>query len=51
MEPMVESSTAEAKMILGGRYLEFTHTGSFGGMPFEGRAIEAYAAAHDGKRP
>jgi hypothetical protein len=43
MEPMIESSSAEAKMILGGRYLEFTHTGSFGGMPFESRAIEAYS--------
>ncbi len=43
MDPMVESSTAEVKAILGGRYLEWTHTGSFGGMPFEGRAIEAYS--------
>ena len=43
MEPMVDSSTAEGKMILGGRYLEFIHSGSFGGMPFEGRAIEAYS--------
>ena len=43
MEPMVESSTAEAQMVLGGRFLEFTHTGSYGGMPFEGRAIEGYS--------
>jgi hypothetical protein len=43
MEPMVETSKAEAKMILGGRFLEFTHKGSYGGMPFEGRAIEAYS--------
>jgi hypothetical protein len=43
MEPMVDSSTAEAEMILGGRYLEWTHTGSFSGMPYESRAIEAYS--------
>jgi hypothetical protein len=40
--PMVNESTAEAKWILGGRFLEWIHTGDFGGMPFEGRAIEGY---------
>jgi len=40
--PMVNSSTAEATFILGGRYLEWKHIGDFGGMPFEGRAIEGF---------
>ena len=39
---MVNESTAEAKWILGGRFLEWNHTGDFGGMPFEGKAIEGY---------
>ena len=43
VEPMKETSAAEAKIILGGRYLEWTHTGSFAGMPFEGRSIETYS--------
>jgi hypothetical protein len=40
--PMINQSSAEAKWILGGRFLEWTHTGDFGGMPFDGRAIEGY---------
>ena len=30
------------KMILGGRYQESTHTGEFGGMPFEGHSITGW---------
>jgi hypothetical protein len=41
-EPMLESSSLEASWILGGRFLEFRHTGNFMGMPFEGRAIEGF---------
>ncbi len=41
-EPMMETSTAEAEMIMGGRYLSWIHTGNFGDMPYEGMAIEAY---------
>ena len=39
-----EKSTAKAmnKMILGGRYQESTTTGSFNGMPFEGRSIVGF---------
>jgi hypothetical protein len=35
-------STCNNKMIMGGRYQESTHTGDFGGMPFEGRGTLAY---------
>jgi hypothetical protein len=41
--PMVNASTSEVKWMLGGRYLEWTHIGDFGGMPFEARAIEGYS--------
>lgn len=41
-EPMVEESVAEIAWILGGRFLEWKHTGHFAGMPFEGIAIEGY---------
>lgn len=41
-EPMVNEAHAEAKLIMDGRFLEWNHTGDFGGMPFEGRAIEGY---------
>jgi hypothetical protein len=40
--PMTEKATAEARMILGGRYLEWKHSGVFGGMPFAGRQMDAY---------
>jgi hypothetical protein len=39
---MTEESTVEVAWILGGRYLEWKHTGNFGGMPYEARAIEGY---------
>ena len=46
MEPdgpeMTEESIAEAAWILGGRFLEWKHTGNYGGMPYESRAIEGY---------
>ena len=41
-EPMTETAQSEARFVLGGRYLEWIHTGTFGGMPFEGRQIDAY---------
>jgi hypothetical protein len=41
-EAMKETSTAEAKWILGGRFLVWKNTGKFGDMPFEGMAIEGY---------
>jgi hypothetical protein len=40
--PMVEESMAEATWLLGGRFLQWKNTGNFGGMPFEGMAIEGY---------
>lgn len=41
-EPMVEQSVAEVSWILEGRFLSWKNTGEFGGMPFEGLAIEGY---------
>ena len=41
-EPQVDESLAEAAWLMGGRYLEWKHTGSFGDMPFTGLAIEGY---------
>jgi len=41
-EPMKSISTAENKMILGGRYQQSTHTGTFNGMPFEGMGLLGY---------
>jgi len=41
-EPMENEAEAEAALIMGGRFLEWRNSGSFGGMPFEGRAIEGY---------
>jgi hypothetical protein len=41
-QPMVNEGFAEVGWIMGGRYLEWKQTGDFGGMPFEGRAIEGY---------
>lgn len=40
--PEVSESTAERKMILGGRYLEDFTQGTFGGMEFEGRGITGF---------
>jgi len=40
--PIVNEGAAEVAWIIGGRYLEWKHTGDFGGMPFEGLAIEGY---------
>ena len=36
------TAVAENKMIMGGRYQESTTTGSFNGMPFEGKSTLAY---------
>jgi hypothetical protein len=41
-EPQVTSSTGEAKMILGGRFLYETMEGSMMGMPVEGLGITGY---------
>ncbi len=41
-EPMLNEAMVDVSMIMDGRYLEWKQTGDFGGMPFEGRAIEAY---------
>ncbi len=41
-EPSKATSTAEIKMILGGRYQESTHKGDMMGMPFEGRSTVAF---------
>jgi hypothetical protein len=41
-EPEVSASTAEAKMILGGRFLYETMNGEAMGMPFEGLGITGY---------
>jgi len=35
-EPMVSEGTVKFEMILGGRYMRSTHTGTMMGMPFEG---------------
>lgn len=40
--PTTSKSVAVNKMIMGGRYQESTHTGSFDGMPFEGKSTLAY---------
>lgn len=40
--PMESTGTAEAKWILGGRYLESVHMGNVMGMPFEGHGTEGY---------
>lgn len=41
-KPTKSTATAENKMILGGRYQQSTHTGSFNGMPFEGMSLLGY---------
>ena len=40
--PMVEESEADVRWLMGGRFLQWQQTGSFGDMPFEGMAIEGY---------
>lgn len=40
--PQKSTATAENKMIMGGRYQQSTHTGSFNGMPFEGMGLLGY---------
>lgn len=40
--PQKYTATATNKMILGDRYQESTHTGTFNGMPFEGRSVVGY---------
>ena len=41
-KPSTSKMTAETKMILGGRYQESRHKGTFEGMPFEGISTVAY---------
>ena len=41
-EPMQTKGTAEGKLILGGRFLETTHSGSMMGMPWEAKALTGY---------
>ncbi|MHA3788673.1 DUF1579 domain-containing protein [Flavobacterium hauense] len=41
-KPQKATSTAESKMILGGRYQEMNYKGTMMGMPFEGRSTVAY---------
>ncbi len=40
--PMVEESAADVTWLMGGRFLHWKLTGNFGGMPYEGMAIEGY---------
>ncbi|HEY6978837.1 MAG TPA: DUF1579 domain-containing protein [Chitinophagaceae bacterium] len=40
--PQKMTTSCENKMILGGRYQEAKHTGSFNGMPFEGYSLLGY---------
>ncbi len=41
-EPGVSSGSAEMQLILGGRYVEQQYSGTFMGMPFEGRGFTGY---------
>lgn len=41
-EPIVSEGTISSEMILGGRYLQSKHTGSYMGMPMNGIALEGY---------
>jgi NAD(P)-dependent dehydrogenase (short-subunit alcohol dehydrogenase family) len=45
--PMTEVTTAEATWLMDGRYLKWHQTGNFGGMPYEGMAIEAHNNGED----
>ena len=40
--PMESAGTMHGEMLLGGRYVEHTWKGNFGGMPFEGRGTDGY---------
>jgi hypothetical protein len=40
--PESSEGASEARMIMGGRYLEEVSSGTFNGMPFEGRGITGY---------
>jgi len=40
--PQKMTASCENKMILGGRYQESVHTGTFNDMPFEGHGLVAY---------
>ena len=40
--PTKSTATAENTMIMGGRYQQTKHTGTFNGMPFEGMNLLAY---------
>jgi hypothetical protein len=39
---MTEESLVEVAWVMGDRFLEWKHTGFFGGMPYEARALEGY---------
>lgn len=39
---MTEESVTEVAWIMGDRFLEWKHTGNYGDMPYEARAIEGY---------
>lgn len=41
-EPMETKGQATVEMILGGRYMKSTHTGTMMGMPFEGINLQGY---------
>jgi len=41
-EPMETKGSAIVEMILGGRYMQSTHTGTMMGMPFEGISLQGY---------
>lgn len=41
-EPSVSAATASSEMVMGGRYLHETVTGSFMGMPFVGEGLTGY---------
>ena len=41
-EPMTSTGTGESKMVMGGRFLENTFSGTFMGQPFEGRGYCGY---------
>ena len=43
--PMVSKATASAKMIMDGRYLQETTSGTMGGTPFNGMGLTAYDIA------
>ncbi len=40
--PQKSTGTSEYKMILGGRYLQYTHKSILGGVPFEGMGVIGY---------